>query len=142
MVTHTDLAAHDAVPAPAPRPPQLAVYFVEDGSPSEVPGVEIIEMGVENPTTENPDAPELSLTLLYEPDNPRHRALLDACDNGERVTLRVVTRDASGRAVAYRETDWKVVRYRLTMSDRFREDSHRLRVDIDLEAAGELSETA
>ena len=137
MVTHTDLAAYDAVPSPSPRPPQLAVYIMDDGSPSELAGVESLDISIENPTTEHADAPELGLTLLYAPGNPHHKALLDACNGGEKVTLRVATRDESGRAVSCREADWKVVRYRMTMNDRFRDDSRHLRVNIDLEAAGE-----
>lgn len=139
MVTHTDLAAYDAAPVPSPRPVQLAVYFVEDGSPSPLAGVESLDISIENPTAEHADAPELGLTLIYEAGDPHHRALLDACDNSTNLTLRVVTRDDAGRAASCREMSWKVVRYRMTMSDRLRDDNRYLRVSIDLEAVGEFT---
>ena len=138
MVT-SDLATYNAAPVPSPRPVQLAVYLVEDGSPTELAGVESLDVSIENPTAEHADAPELDLTLVYEPGDRRHKALLDACDSGNIVTVRVVTRDETGRAVACKEMDCKVVRYRMTMNDRFRDDSRHLRVSIDLEAAGELT---
>ena len=139
MVTDRNLAAYDAAPVPSPRPAQLAVYFIEDGSPIEMAGVESLDISIENPTVEHADAPELGLTLLYEPLNPHHRALIEACDNGSTLVVRVATRDESGRAVAFREMECKVVRYRMAMNDRFREDSRYLRVNIDLEATGELT---
>ena len=139
MVTPTVLAAYDAAPAPSPRPVQLAVYFVEDGSPTELVGVENLDVSIENPTTENADAPELGITLNYDPADRRHKALLDACDEGTTVTLRVVIRDESGHAVTCREMTARVVRYRIAMHDRFRDEARYLRVNIDFEAVGALT---
>ena len=51
--------------------------------------------------------------------------------------MRVATRDPHGGAIACREMDCTVVRYRLSMDERFRNDTKRLRVNFDLEAVGE-----
>ena len=139
MVTPTVLAAYDAAPAPSPRPVQLAVYFVDDGSPTELAGVESLDVSIENPTAENADAPEMGITLNYDPADRHHKALLDACDEGATVALRFVIRDESGRAVTCREMNTRVVRYRIAMHDRFREESRYLRVNVDLEAVGALT---
>ncbi len=139
MVTHTNLAAYDAAPVPSPRPVQMAVYFVDDGSSTELVGVENLDVSIENPTAEHADAPEMDITLNYDPADRHHKALLDACDDGSTVTLRVVVRDESGRAVLCREMTTRVVRYRIAMHDRFRDESRYLRVNIDLEAVGALT---
>ena len=135
MSTH--LAAYDAAPLPPPPPAPLAVYFVEDGHPTEIVGIDDFDITVENPTSEGADAPEMDITLEYDPSNPEHRALMAAGEGGI-VTIRVATRDPNGAAIACREMDCTVVRYRLSMDERFREDTKRLRVNFDLEAVGEV----
>ena len=132
----TQLAAHDAAPLPPPPPAPLAMFLVEDGVPTEVVGINDFDITVENPTGEDADAPELDVTLDYDPANAQHRALIAAGDGGT-VTVRVATRDPQGMAIACREMDCTVVRYRLSMDDRpYRDDVKRLRVNIDLEAVG------
>lgn len=133
----TPLAAYDAVPLPPPPPAPLAVYLLTDGVPAEIVGIDDFDITVENPTSEDADAPELDLTIDYDPANAEHRALIAAGDGGT-VTVRVATRDPHGVAVACREMDCTVVRYRLSMDERFREDTKRLRVNFDLEAVGEV----
>ena len=66
----TQLAAYDAAPLPPPAPAPMAVYLVEDGVPTEIAGVEDFDITVENPTAERADAPELDITLDYEPGQP------------------------------------------------------------------------
>ena len=133
----TSLAAYDAAPLPPPSPAPLAVYLVTDGVPTEIVGIHDFDITVENPASEDADAPELDITLDYDPSNPEHRALMAAGDGGT-VTMRVATRDPHGAAIACREMDCTVVRYRLSMEERFREDTKRLRVNFDLEAVGEV----
>ena len=133
----TSLAAYDAAPLPPPSPAPLAVYLVTDGVPTEIVGIHDFDITVENPASEDADAPELDITLDYDPSNPEHRALMAAGDGGT-VTMRVATRDPHGAAIACREMDCTVVRYRLSMDERFREDTKRLRVNFDLEAVGEV----
>ncbi len=133
----TQLAAYDAAPLPPPSPAPLAVYLVEDGVPVEIAGVDDFDITVENPTSEQADAPELDITLNYDPANPQHQALLNA-GNGGIVTVRVATRDPRGVAVACRELDCTVVRYRLSMDERFRDDTKTARVNFDLEGVGEM----
>ena len=133
----TQLAAYDAAPLPPPSPAPLAVYLVEDGVPVEIAGVDDFDITVENPTSEQADAPELDITLNYDPANRQHQALLNAC-NGGIVTVRVATRDPRGVAVACRELDCTVVRYRLSMDERFRDDTKTARVNFDLEGVGEM----
>ena len=133
----TSLSAYDAAPLPPPSPAPLAVYLVADGLPSEIVGINDFDITVENPSSEEADAPELDIRLDYDPSNPEHRALMAACDGGT-VTVRVVTRGPHGAAIACREMDCTVVRYRLSMDERFREVTKRLRVNFDLEAMGEL----
>jgi hypothetical protein len=114
----------------------LAVYLVTDGVPTEIVGIHDFDITVENPASEDADATELDITLDYDPSNPEHRALMAAGEGGM-VTMRVATRDPHGAAIACREMDCTVVRYRLSMDERFREDTKRLRVNFDLEAVGE-----
>ena len=133
----TSLAAYDAAPLPPPPPAPLAVYLVSDGVPTEIVGIDDFDITVENPASEDADAPELDLTIDYDPANAEHRALIAAGDGGM-VTVRVATRDPNGTAIACREMDCTVVRYRLSMDERFREDTKRLRVNFDLEAVGEV----
>ena len=89
MSTH--LAAYDAAPLPPPPPAPLAVYFVEDGHPTEIVGIDDFDITVENPTSEGADAPEMDITLEYDPSNPEHRALMAAGEGGI-VTIRVAHR--------------------------------------------------
>jgi hypothetical protein len=133
----TELAAYDAAPLPPPSPAPLAVYLVSDGVPTEIVGIHDFDITVENPASEDADATELDITLDYDPSNPEHRALMAAGEGGM-VTMRVATRDPHGAAIACREMDCTVVRYRLSMDERFREDTKRLRVNFDLEAVGEV----
>ena len=133
----TQLAAYDAAPLPPPAPAPMAVYLVENGIPTEIAGVEDFDITVENPTGERPDAPDLDITLDYDPANPQHRILLDAC-NGGTITVQVATRNPQGAAIACRELDCTVVRYRMTMDERFRDDAKSIRVNLDLEGVGEL----
>ena len=114
----------------------MAVYLLADGVPTEIVGIDDFDMTVENPSSEDADAPELDITLSYDPSNPEHRALIAAGDGGT-VTVRVATRDPHGAAIACREMDCTVVRYRLSMDERFRDDTKRVRVNFDLEAVGE-----
>ena len=132
----TELAAYDAAPLPPPSPAPLAVYLVSDGVPTEIVGIDDFDITVDNPASEDADAPELDITLDYDPSNAEHRALIAAGDGGT-VTVRVATRDPHGTAIACREMDCTVVRYRLSMDERLRDDTKRLRVNFDLEAVGE-----
>ena len=132
----TSLSAYDAAPLPPPPPAPLAVYLVADGVPTEIEGINDFDITVENPASEDADAPDLDITLDYDPSNPEHRALIAAGDGGT-VTVRIATRDPHGLAIACREMDCAVVRYRLSMDERFRDDTKRLRVNFDLEAVGE-----
>ena len=133
----TSLSAYNAAPLPPPSPAPLAVYLMADGVPTEIVGIDDFDITVENPSSEDADAPELDITLDYDPSNPEHRALMAAGDGGT-VTVRVATRDPHGAAIACREMDCTVVRYRLSMDERFRDDTKRLRVKFDLEAVGEV----
>lgn len=133
----TSLSAYDAAPLPPPPPAPLAVYLLTDGVPTEIVGIDDFDITVENPASEDADAPELDLTIDYDPANAEHRALIAAGDGGM-VTVRVATRDPHGTAIACREMDCTVVRYRLSMDERFREDTKRLRVNFDLEAVGKV----
>ena len=133
----TSLAAYNAAPLPPPSPAPLAVYLVADGVPTEIVGIDDFDITVENPTGEDADAPELDITVAYDPANAEHRALIAAGDGGK-VTVRIATRDPHGVAIACREMDCTVVRYRLSMDERFRDDTKRLRVKFDLEAAGDV----
>jgi len=133
----TQLAAYDAAPLPPPAPAPMAVYLVEDGVPTEIAGVEDFDITVENPTAERADAPELDITLDYDPANPQHQILLNACGGGI-VTVRIATRDTQGLAVSCREMDCAVVRYRMSMDERFRDDTKTIRVNLDLEGVGEV----
>ena len=133
----TALSAYNAAPLPPPSPAPLAVYLVADGVPTEIVGIDDFDITVENPSSEEADAPELDITLDYDPSNPEHRALMAAGDGGT-VTVRVATRTAHGVAIACREMDCTVVRYRLSMEERFRDDTKRLRIKFDLEAVGEV----
>ena len=132
----TPLSAYDAAPLPPPPPAPLAVYLVADGVPTEIVGIDDFDITVENPASEDADAPELDITVEYDPANAEHRALIAAGDGGM-VTVRVATRDPHGAAIACREMDCTVVRYRLSMDERFRDDAKRLRVNFDLEAVGD-----
>ena len=132
----TPLSAYNAAPLPPPSPAPLAVYLVADGVPTEIEGIDDFDITVENPSSEGADAPELDITLDYDPSNPEHQALLAAGEGGT-VTMRVATRDPNGAAIACREMDCTVVRYRLSMDERLRDDTKRLRVNFDLEAVGE-----
>ena len=132
----TQLAAYDAAPLPPPAPAPMAVYLVEAGVPTEISGVEDFDITVENPTGDRADAPELDITLDYDPANPQHQALLNAGSGGT-VTVRVATRNPQGVAIACREMDCTVVRYRMTMDDRsYRDDGKSIRVNLDLEGVG------
>ena len=133
----TALSAYNAAPLPPPSPAPLAVYLVADGVPTEIVGIDDFDITVENPSSEEADAPELDITLDYDPSNPEHRALMAAGDGGT-VTVRVATRTTHGVAIACREMDCTVVRYRLSMEERFRDDTKRLRIKFDLEAVGEV----
>ena len=133
----TSLSAYNAAPLPPPSPAPLAVYLMADGVPTEIVGIDDFDITVENPSSEDADAPELDITLDYDPSNPEHRALMAAGDGGT-VTVRVATRDPHGAAIACREMDCTVVRYRLSMEERFRDDTKRLRIKFDLEAVGEV----
>lgn len=133
----TSLAAYDAAPLPPPAPAPLALYLVTDGVSAEIVGIDDFDITVENPSSEDADAPELDLTIEYDPANAEHRTLIEAGDGGT-VTLRIATRDPHGVAIACRELDCTVVRYRLSMDERFRDDTKRLRVNFDLEAVGEV----
>ena len=132
----TPLVAYNAAPLPPPSPAPLAVYLVVDGVPTEIVGIDDFDITLENPSSEDADAPELDIRLDYDPSNPEHRALMAAVDGGM-VTVRVATRDPHGAAISCREMDCTVVRYRLSMDERFREVTKRLRVNFDLEAVGE-----
>ena len=133
----TSLSAYNAAPLPPPSPAPLAVYLMADGVPTEIVGIDDFDITVENPSSEDADAPELDITLDYDPSNPEHRALMAAGDGGT-VTVRVATRTPHGVAIACREMDCTVVRYRLSMDERFRDDTKRLRIKFDLEAVGEV----
>ena len=121
----------------ASHPKCVVVILVADGIPTEIVGIDDFDITVENPTSEDADAPELDITVAYDPANAEHRALIAAGDGGK-VTVRVATRDPHGTAIACREMDCTVVRYRLSMDERFRDDTKRLRVNFDLEAVGEV----
>ena len=139
----TQLAAYDAAPLSSPAPAPMAVYLVENGVPTEIAGVDDFDITVANPTTERADASELDITLEYDPANPQHQTLLNACgggsgDGSDTVTIRIATRNARGAAVACHEMDYSVVRYRMSMDDRFRDDAKSIRVSLDLEGVGEV----
>ena len=141
----TQLAAYDAAPQSSPAPAPMAVYLVENGVPTEIAGVDDFDITVANPTTERADASELDITLEYDPANPQHQTLLNACDSGGSsdadpgtVTVRIATRNPRGAAVACREMDCAVVRYRMSMDDRFRDDAKSIRVSLVLEGVGEV----
>ena len=136
----TQLAAYDAAPLPHPAPAPMAVYLVEHGVPTAIAGVEDFDITVANPAGERADAPELDITLDYDPDNPQHQTLLNACDRGgdDTVTIRIATRNRQGAAVACREMDYAVVRYRMSVDNRFRDETQGIRVNLDLEGVGEV----
>ena len=130
------LGAYDAAPLPPPRSAPMALFLVADGIPTEIVGIHDFEIAVENPTNQDPDAPELDITLDYDPANPQHCALVAAGEGGA-VTVRVAARDPHGAAIACQELDCTVVRYRLTMDDRSpRDDTRQLRLNIELEGIG------
>ena len=134
----TILAAYDAAPLPPPPPAPLALYLVEDETPAEITGVDDFDLTVENPANERADQPTLDLILDYDPANPQHQALYEACGCGAIVTLRVALRDSAGTALSCREMHCKVMRHRLSAMERMRDDTKWLRVNFDLEVVGEI----
>ena len=134
----TILTAYDAAPLPPPTPAPLALYLVEDEMPTEITGVDDFDLTVENPANERADQPTLDLTLDYDPANPQHEALYEACGGGAIVTLRVALRNAAGTALSCREMHCKVMRHRLSTMERMRDDAKWLRVNFDLEIVGEI----
>ena len=131
----TQLAAHSAAPVPLPQTATMALYLVEDGIPVEVAGIDDFYITVENPASEGADAPNLDVTMDYDPANAQHRALI-AAGVGGTVTVRVSTLDSHGAAVACLEMDCTVFRYRLSMGFYSLLDDERLCFNIELKGVG------
>ena len=132
----TQLAAYSAAPVPPPQSAPMALYLVEDGIPVEVVGIDDFDVTIENLAREGADAPELDVTMDYDPANAQHHTLV-AAGVGGTVTVRVATRDSHGAAVACLELDCTVVRYRLSMNRYSRRgDDKGLSFNIELEGVG------
>lgn len=126
----TELAAYNAAPASSIEP--LAVYLIDGGIPSELPGLEDFNLNLG-------DATEVDFQIVYDPTNALHRNLRQSCVAGQPVTIRVALRDAGGSAVECQEFTCQVTRCRVSADDfytRRGNDRRRLMAYFDLAVDG------
>ena len=120
----------------------MTIYLLIDGEePVAIPGVADFNLTVENPEVNeerdearrvNPrrtqqlrrrrraNPGDLSLTLDYDPCEWIHQELLAAGEDDVRLTLRIVVRDSTGRAVSAQDVDCSVLRYNISLHKRNR----------------------
>ena len=120
----------------------MTIYLLIDGEePVAIPGVADFNLTVENPEVNeerdearrvNPrrtqqlrrrrraNPGDLSLTLDYDPCEWIHQELLAAGGDDVRLTLRIVVRDSTGRAVSAQDVDCSVLRYNISLHKRNR----------------------
>ena len=120
----------------------MTIYLLIDGEePVAIPGVADFNLTVENPEVNeerdearrvNPrrtqqlrrrrraNPGDLSLTLDYDPCEWIHQELLAAGEDDVRLTLRIVVRDSTGRAVSAQDVDCSMLRYNISLRKRNR----------------------
>ena len=120
----------------------MTIYLLIDGEePVAIPSVADFNLTVENPEVNeerdearrvNPrrtqqlrrrrraNPGDLSLTLDYDPCEWIHQELLAAGEDDDRLTLRIVVRDSTGRAVSAQDVDCSVLRYNISLHKRNR----------------------
>ena len=120
----------------------MTIYLLIDGEePVAIPGVADFNLTVENPEVNeerdearrvNPrrtqqlrrrrraNPGDLSLTLDYDPCDWIHQELLAAGEDDVRLTLRIVVRDSTGRAVSAQDVDCSMLRYNISLRKRNR----------------------
>ena len=116
--------------------PMTVYLLIEGEEPVAVPGIVDFNLTVQNPEVNderddgrrvNPrrtqqlrrrrraNAGDLSLTLDYDPCDWIHQELLAAGEDDVRLTLRIVVRDSTGRAVSAQDVDCSMLRYNISL---------------------------
>ena len=144
----------------------MTIYLLIDGEePVAIPGVADFNLTVENPEVNeerdearrvNPrrtqqlrrrrraNPGDLSLTLDYDPCEWIHQELLAAGEDDVRLTLRIVVRDSTGRAVSAQDVDCSVLRYNISLHKRNRRRpnddgrTHVFEADLRLQRQGDF----